>query len=95
MTEKRIVGKTNQSPPWEMDPATLPEVAAIRAIVNGEATGDQQRLFVKWLEKATAVGELEFRANSERESNFAAGKRFVGLQFFILAKTFLADPKQG
>lgn len=90
-----IVGKTNQSPPWEMEPATLAEVGAIRALVSGEANVDQQRQFVKWLEKATAVGELEFRAHSDRESSFAAGKRFVGLQFFILAKAHMPSAKQG
>jgi hypothetical protein len=95
MTDKRIQGKTNTAPPWEPAAVTPAEIQCIQALTRGEATKDQQALFVKWMERATAVGELEFRPSGERESNFAAGKRFVGLQFFTLAKTFLPDPRQG
>lgn len=89
MSEPLIQGQTNTAPPWQPAPVTQAEMGAIRALTIGEANKDQQLLIVKWIEKASAVGELEFRASGERESNFAAGKRFVGLQFFTLAKTFL------
>lgn len=85
-TKRALQGTTDQSPPWLPCPTTEEEVRAIQAMAWGEATKDQQMLFVKWMQKATSVGELEFRADSERASNFAAGKRFVGLQFFTLVK---------
>ena len=87
--------KKPREPPWETTTALHTEIAAMKAITCGEATADQQRLFLNWFERATAVNELEFRAHSERESSFAAGKRFVGLQFFILAKAHMPSAKQG
>lgn len=94
-TRQIIQGRTNQSPPWEPVAVEKAEITAIQALVSGLATKDQQGLFVEWLKRATAIGELEFRATGERESTFAAGKRFVGLQFFTLAKASLPDPKHG
>lgn len=91
--EQKLVGETNIAPPWKPTPVDSAEVHAIQAVVRGEATDAQQRLLVKWLERATGVSELEFRPGGERESNFAAGKRFVGLQFFTLAKTTIPDPR--
>ncbi|HCZ49096.1 MAG TPA: hypothetical protein DCZ11_08835 [Gammaproteobacteria bacterium] len=84
---KVLQGKTNQSPPWEPAPATVDEILAIRDLVRGKANEQQQATFVRWLEKASGVSELEFRGDGERASAFASGKRFVGLQFFTLAKT--------
>lgn len=90
-TKRALAGTTKQSPPWEPAPATVAEVHAIKALYAGDATKDQQAAVVRWLQKATAGGELEFRAGSERESCFAGGKRFVWLQFSTLVK---ADPPQ-
>ena len=69
------------------------EVQAIKALTRGEATVDQQFAVVKWLEKATAVTEMSYRP-SDRDTAFAEGKRFVGLQFFSLAKAIIPDPRQ-
>lgn len=90
-----VAGKTKVLPPWEPCPVEPADITAIRALRDGKATPDQQHRFVEWLSRATGIGELEFRPAGERESNFASGKRFVGMQFFQLAKTFLKDPKQG
>ena len=78
-------------PAWTPTVTLHDELTAIKAIVAGKATDTQQAAFVGWLAKATGVTELEFRPSGERESAFAAGKRFVGLQFFSLAKTDVAD----
>ncbi len=95
MTQKRITIKKDLPPPWTFEPASPAEIVAIKALFAGRATPDQQGFFVDWFQRATAVGELEFNPAGERESNFAAGKRFIGLQFFTLAKTLIADQKQG
>jgi hypothetical protein len=95
VSERRTLqGRTNTAPPWEPAETDYAEVSAIQALIRGDASHDQQLVLVRWIEKATACDELEFRASGERESNFAAGKRFVGLQFFTLGKTILPDPRR-
>ncbi len=86
MTEKRIQGKANLAAPYEPCLVTPADIHAINALVSGKATEDQQIRVVKWLEQASGVGEMSYRP-SERDTAFAEGKRFVGLQFFTLAKT--------
>lgn len=88
---RSIKGLTNQSPPWEPTPVEPFEIAAIQALSRGEASQSHQLNIVRWLERSTGVSELEFRAAGERESNFAAGKRFIGLQFFSLVKARMPE----
>jgi hypothetical protein len=88
----RVKGQTDIAPPWEPAEATLAEINAIKALIVGKASEYQQGLIVGWLERATGVTSLEFRPDSDRASSFASGKRFVGLQFFQLAKAVLAQP---
>jgi hypothetical protein len=90
----RIKGATNLASPLDPADTTPAELHAIKALVIGKATDAQQHLFVGWLAKATGVTELEFRAGPDgvHLSAFAGGKRFVGLQFFQLAKAILAPP---
>lgn len=99
MTEAKrrpvIKGQADTSSPWNITETSPTELAAIRALVAGNASEDQQRGFVKWLARATAVGDMSFRPGGDdgrRASDFAEGKRFVGLQFFTLAKTVARDP---
>ena len=90
---KVAAGTTNTTPPWEPSPATSAEVSAIQGLFAGTATADQQRTFLEWMVKATGIDSLEFRPGGERESNFASGKRFVGMQFFSLGKTKIPQPR--
>lgn len=56
---------------------------AVRAVKAGVASAGQQRLFWDWLMYVSAAGDqLSFRpgAGGERDTAFAEGKRFVGLQ---------------
>lgn len=92
MTAKRIVGQQRAAAPWDETPPTQPEFHAIKALVQGKATDHQQGLVVEWLTRATGVLEPEFSPDSDRASNHAAGKRWVGLQFFRIAKARLAEP---
>lgn len=72
--------------PWE--PADYDEevIYAIRAFRDGKALPHQQALAWKWLMFVTAAGDgfddLSFRpgGDGQRETDFAEGKRFVGLQ---------------
>jgi hypothetical protein len=91
--QTRVKAATNLTDPWQPIEPTLAEVHAIKALVAGKATEHQQSLVVEWIAKATAVTSLEFRPgpDGDRASAFAAGKRFVGLQFFQLAKAILSS----
>ena len=81
----RIAGVARITPPWEPTPALPVEIASIKALMAGKASEHQQGVFIEWLKRASGVGELEFRPDSERASAFASGKRFVAMQFFSLA----------
>jgi hypothetical protein len=84
-----IDGTFAMAPPWQPAEATRADVGAIQALVAGTANEYQQQLVVKYLMRVTCVKEMEFRPESDRASAFAAGKRFVGVQFFQLATSVL------
>lgn len=90
--QSRVKGATNLASPLDPTETSPAEMHAIKALFIGKATDTQQQLFVGWLTRATGVTDLEFRpgADGERLTAVAAGKRFVGLQFFQLAKAILA-----
>ena len=72
---------------WKPAEYTLAEAAAVRAVAHGAANEDQQRLAMKYIvETLAGLYDLEFRPGSDgaRESAFAGGKRFVGLQIVKL-----------
>lgn len=88
-----IKGETNVAPPWQPCDTTEHEILAIQALMLGKASEVQQHQFIAWFKRATAFDELEFRPSDERASCFAAGKRFVALQCFSLAKARLPAPR--
>lgn len=63
--------------PIEYDVA---DISAWQALERGDASADQQRRCLEWLVKATAMNDLSYRPHSDRDTVFAEGKRFVGLQ---------------
>lgn len=71
--------------PYLPVPYELADAYAIRAVAGGTADADQQRRAIRWLvDRAAGTYELEFRPEGERESIFASGRRFVGLQLVKL-----------
>lgn len=69
-------------PKWEKV-----HVAGIQALERGDATPHQQKLVLDWiLDEAARAYDLSFRPESERETCFAEGRRFVGLQIVKLLK---------
>lgn len=89
----KVIGQTNTSAPWQPVEIQPADVYAIKALVAGTATEAQQHRIVDWLQRATAVGEMSYRPLSDRDSVFAEGKRFIGLQFFTLAKAVMPTGK--
>ncbi|HFE8995039.1 TPA: hypothetical protein ACGATL_000276 [Raoultella ornithinolytica] len=58
----------------------LPLVYALKAMHEGKATEEQQKLVLNGLMGITAYYDLSYRPGSERDTAFAEGKRFVGAQ---------------
>ena len=64
----------------------LPDVAALQAVMAGEATPDQQQRAMTWI-IYTACGtyDLDYRTEP-RDHAFASGRRFAGLQIVKMLK---------
>ena len=76
--------KTTTSPiqPAQWEPA---DAGALQALVRGEAEPHQQKRALDWIIKqAAGTYDLSYRPNSHDETQFAEGKRFVGLQIVKL-----------
>lgn len=70
-----------KSAPWFPPPYELADVNALRGLANGTASPEQQQRALKWIiENACATYELSYRPTSDRDTSFAEGRRFVGLQ---------------
>lgn len=80
-------------------------VYAVRAVWNGTANDGQQKLCADWIEFVCGTGrfqDVSYRpgATGDRDSAFAEGKRFVGLQLLKMlhpsvtpaAKKSMASP---
>ena len=73
-----------RDPAWKPVDYSEAVVLAFKSLATGTANDIQQKLALDWL-ITTAAGtyELSFRSDSdggERETAFAEGRRFVGLQ---------------
>ena len=75
--------------PWH--PAVYDDFAigSLRALFNGTATEHQQKKAVEYiLFELCGIRDLSYRPDSERDTAFAEGKRFVGLQMVKISKLF-------
>lgn len=71
------------SPP----PYDLKHAGAIQALARGDATEHQQRLALDWIVNAAAATyDLSFSPQDARLTDFAEGRRFVGLQIVKMTK---------
>lgn len=70
----------------------LRQIAAIQALAKGEATADQQTHALDWLvHEVCKTYDQSFRPDSERETAFAEGKRYVGLTIVKATKLNTAN----
>lgn len=77
---------------WEDDVAGA---RSIQAVAEGVADEVQQRLAIKTIvEQLCATYDLSYSPDSERDSAFAEGKRFVGLQVAKLTKLNYTNVKR-
>lgn len=67
---------------------------ALQALGHGAADPYQQRLALAYvLSTLSGTDDLSFRPDSDRETSFAEGRRFVGLQIMKLLKLNIGNIK--
>lgn len=67
--------------PWMPTEYELADLKAVQSVILGEANAEQQQRAMKWIiEKVCGTYDMSYHPNSARDSDFAEGKRFVGLQ---------------
>ncbi len=81
------------SAPWKPVPYELADAMAVKAIYDGVATPEQQRMALDWIiGKAAGKDDEPYRPGGEhgrRDTDFACGRAFVGRQIVKLVR---ADP---
>lgn len=83
---KQLDGK-----PWKPAEYTLADVSAIQALMRGDASKEQQIRALRWIvEPLCETYGMSYRPDSDRDTSFAEGKRFVGNQIVKLTKIDLA-----
>jgi hypothetical protein len=71
--------------PWLPAKYELAEVMAMKALADGSATADQQKYALAWIINVLCgTYDMSFRPEGDRETIFAEGKRFAGLQLVKL-----------
>ena len=77
-----------RDPAWLPAPYDYADVVAVRALAAGEADAAQQQRALNWMiNTAAGAYEISFRSDGQggvRETAFAEGRRFVGLQLVKL-----------
>jgi hypothetical protein len=73
--------------PWDVPPADEYDIRAVKALAAGVASDGQQKRALDWIIRVAAgTYDLSFRPGVDgyRATEFAEGKRFVGLQLVRL-----------
>ncbi len=69
-------------------------VAAIQALMRGNATEGQQQLALKFIiEDVCSTYDEPYRPDSERDTTFALGKRHAGMEIVKLTKVKMGKLK--
>lgn len=79
--------------PWKPVPYELADADALQALMRGDADKvKQQRALAFVIEKICGTYELSYRPGDEgrRDTDFAEGRRFVGLQLVKFLKLNLS-----
>ena len=71
--------------PHTPSPCDAHDVYALKALAAGSASEGQQKRALNWiLNQCCGVPDNTYYPDSERDSIFASGKRFVGLEIVAL-----------
>jgi len=79
--------------PWKPAKWELADASALQALLRGDANKDQQTRALRWvIESAAGAYDMSYRpGESSRDTDFAEGRRFVGLQIVKLIKMNLSE----
>ena len=74
--------------PWKPAKWEYADAHSIKALARGDANPDQQKRALKWIiENAAGTYDLSYRpGESSRDTDFAEGRRSVGLQIVKVLK---------
>ena len=82
--------------PWHPPAYEDYDVRALQALAAGNASDRQQQRALQWIiEAAAGTYDMSYRPGGEdgrRDTDFAEGRRFVGLQIVKLLKLIPAKP---
>ena len=77
--------------PWLPPAFELHHVTALQALSRGEANENQQKDALDWIiNECCKTYDISYRPDSERDTSFAEGKRFVVANIVRLLKTSTA-----
>ena len=86
----------NKLAPWYPPPYELANISAIKGVAAGTASPEQQQRAIKWIiENACATYDLSYRPTSDRDTTFAEGRRFVGLEIVKALHLDISKLKKG
>lgn len=69
------------SKPWVPNPPPVAVTMAIKGLAAGTASDEQQKRALAWIiNELCGTYDMSFHPDSQRASDFAEGKRFVGTQ---------------
>jgi hypothetical protein len=83
--------------PWKPAHYDEADAYAIRALLNGEASKEQQQRALAWIVNvACGTYDQPFRPGEDgkRNTDFACGKQFVGQQIVKLTKIRINNPNK-
>lgn len=81
-----MTSKPSKISPWLPAKWDESHAAAIQALARGDANAFQQQHALKYIvETLAGTYDVSYRAESERDTCFAEGKRHVGLQIVKLS----------
>ena len=89
-----MAAKNKHAPylPVEYDAA---DIGAIQALARGDAPPETQQRALKWIiETVAGAYDLSYRPESDRDTAFAEGKRYVGLQLIKATKILISRLKE-
>lgn len=76
-----------KSAPWVPPFYELSDAKALKALEDGTASPEQQVRALRWIiEKGCSTYDLSYRPTGDRDTTFAEGRRFVGLQIVKMLK---------
>jgi hypothetical protein len=87
--KKQLSQALEDSGPWQPPLYELADVTAIQSLARGDASPEMQQRALKWvIEQCAKTYDLSYRPGEggDRDTVFAEGKRYVGLEIVKMLK---------